>query len=379
MNFCKRCVYPNTKPDLIINEEGVCNACVSFENRKDIDWRKREKEFRNLVSERRYQIHNSNYDCIVPVSGGKDSHFQIIKALEYGLTPLAVTATTDDLSTIGRRNLNNIGKLGVDHIEISTNSALRRKINNYTLHVIGDISWAEHVAIFTIPIREAIIRNIPLVIWGENPQNEYGGPEEDKSEMKISWLQEFGGLNGLRVSDLIEKEIATEKELYQYIMPNRDLAGQAGIFNTKNIFLGYYFPWDGKYNAELAQRHGFEVYHTDVEGTGVNYENLDNHQTGIHDYFKWLKFGFGRATDIACNHIRRGYITREEGKESVWMYDGKFPSTYLGKSLEDILTNIGMTIDEFMVIADKFTNKAVFEPRLKNNPRPKLKKHPMSI
>jgi tRNA(Ile)-lysidine synthase TilS/MesJ len=120
MNYCNRCVYPDTKPDLTLNEYGLCSACEAFEKREEIDWGKRKEEFKELLD---YIKCEANvYDCIIPVSGGKDSHFQVIKALEYGLKPLAITATTDDLSIIGRRNLNNISKLGVDHIEISTNS-----------------------------------------------------------------------------------------------------------------------------------------------------------------------------------------------------------------------------------------------------------------
>lgn len=371
MRYCVKCVYPETKPDLKYDEDGVCSACNNYIARRDIDWSKREAEFIQLVEE--VQRLKRPYDCIIPVSGGKDSHYQVITAKRYGLNALAVTATTDDLSSLGQYNLDNISRLGVDHISISTASKLRRRINSYTLNRIGDISWAEHVTIFTIPFREAAIRNIPLIIYGENPQNEYGGPEADKPYMKTSWLQEFGGLCGLRVTDLIEKGIATKEELlqYTYVKVNSDEA--------RPIFLGYYFPWDGKANADLAQEHGFKVNKSLVEGTGVNYENLDNHQTGIHDYFKFLKFGFGRATDIACNHIRRGLITRDEGKEFIYLYDGKFPNTYLGKSLESILYEIDMTIDQFMEICDKFTNPAIFEPRGPYSPRPKLRCNVMEI
>lgn len=370
MIFCKHCVYPETKPDLTFNSEGVCSACTAFKSREYIDWPNKAADFVNLCEY--IKKPDKPYDCIIPVSGGKDSHYQIIKALEHGLRPLAVTATTDALSDLGASNLDNITRLGVDHIIVTTNGNLRRRINNYTLTTIGDISWAEHVTIFTVPFREALIRKIPLIIWGENPQNEYGGPEQDKSTMKQTWLQEFGGLNGLRVSDLIERGIATQDELFQYTMPN-------DVSSITPIYLGHYFEWDGKLNAETAKEYGFRVHYKDVEGTGVNYENLDNYQTGIHDYFKWLKFGFGRATDIACNHIRRGYFTRNEGKEFVYLYDGKFPNTYLGRSLESILSDIGMSISEFMQICDKFTNKALFEARTSVSPRPRLRHNVMEI
>ena len=375
MNYCKHCLYPDTKPGLTFDDNGVCSACIAYYERTTIPWAKRENQFIELFEDVKDKF---IYDCIVPVSGGKDSHYQVIKALEYGLKPLAVTATTDDLSTIGRRNLNNISKLGVDHIEVSVNSQIRRKIAAYALREVGDISWAEHVTIFTIPVKEAIIRNIPYIIWGENPQNEYGGPNSDvqsKNLLERDWLQEFGGLNGLRVTDIIEQEIATKEEMWQYIMPEKI----EGRFYPKGIFLGHFFAWNGEENAEIASKYGFERSPLPVEGCGKDYENLDNYQTGIHDYFKWLKFGFGRATDVACNDIRRGRITRQEGKEYVLEFDGRYPTTYLGKSLEDILKRIDVSVEEFLELADKFTNPNLFHPRLKNRASPKLKWHILEV
>lgn len=358
--FCAKCVYPSTKPDLTFDDKGVCSACLAYEERKNIDWAKREREFKILVSNTTYKDPDRPYDCIIPVSGGKDSHFQVLAAIKYGLRPLAVTAETDHLSTLGRANLDNIGNLGVDHVTVSINRQLRRNLARYTLETIGDISWAEHATIFTIPIREAIQRNIPLVIWGENPQNEYGGPTKatrNTMALNSSWLHEFGGLNGLRVSDIIDAGIAQPHEMYQFITPSKDQW-------PKSAFLGQYFPWNGLTNANVAKEHGFKWADEPVSGTGIPYENLDNYQTGIHDYFKWLKFGFGRATDIACNYIRRDYMSREQGIKFVKRHDGEFPNYYLKKSLSEVLDNIGMSIEQFMTICDKFTNPQLFEPRV---------------
>jgi hypothetical protein len=120
-------------------------------------------------------------------------------------------------------------------------------------------------------------------------------------------------------------------------------------------------PWDGYQNALYAQAHGFETFPRTVEGSLVDYENLDNHQTGIHDYFKFLKFGFSRATDIACLHIRRGRISRQDGLEIVRRRDGRFPWTYLDKGLEDILAPLDMGVEEFVRVCDQFTNKKIFK------------------
>jgi N-acetyl sugar amidotransferase len=358
MKYCRHCLMPETKPDLPMDEAGVCGACRSYERRQEIDWSKRKQEL--LVITERYRSHNGkNYDCIVPVSGGKDSHYQTIRMVELGLNPLCVTATTDKLSAIGRRNIENLKCQGVDYIEVTPNPVIRRRINRLALTQIGDISWAEHAAIFTIPIRIAVQFNIPLIVWGENSQNEYGGPgaATENHVLTRRWLEEFGGLLGLRVSDLVGQEGIEPKHLIQFTYPSDEELARVGV---TGIFLGYYLPWDGLSNALFSQAHGFETYHKTVEGSVVNYENLDNVQTGIHDYFKFLKYGFGRATDLACMHVRRGRLSRADGLKLIQMHDGKFPWVYLGTPIEEVLKEIDMTLDEFVQVCDRFSNKKLF-------------------
>lgn len=358
IRYCKRCIMPETKPDLYIDEEGVCNACRSYERRQEVNWDERKHEL--LVILDRYRSKSdSNYDCIVPVSGGKDSHFQAIRMLELGMNPLCVTATTDHLSDIGRYNIENLKKQGVDYIEVTTNPLVRRKINRLALTQVGDISWPEHVTIFTIPVRIAVQMTIPLIVWGENSQNEYGGPAGASQDNVLTrrWLEEFGGLLGLRVSDLIGQDDIQARHLIQYTYPSDQDLARVGV---TGIFLGHYLPWDGYGNALFSQAHGFKTYHKTVEGSLVNYENLDNVQTGIHDYFKFLKFAFGRATDLACLHIRRGRLSREDAIKLVTMHDGKFPWVYLGVPIEQVLQELGMSVEEFVRLCDRFTNKKLF-------------------
>lgn len=363
--YCRRCVMPETKPDLLIDDDGICNACRSYERRGEVDWTKRKEELIRIVD--RYRARDGrSYDCLIPVSGGKDSHFQTIRMLELGVNPLCVTAITDKLSPIGRRNIENLKALGVDYIEVSTNPTVRRRINRLALRQVGDISWAEHVTIFTIPVRLAVTLQIRLIVWGENSQNEYGGPASAAANNVLTrrWLEEFGGLLGLRVSDLIGQEEIEAKHLIQYTYPSDAELERVGV---TGLFLGHYLPWDGYQNAMLAQAYGFETYHKTVEGSLVNYENLDNCQTGIHDYFKFLKYGFGRATDLACLHIRRGRLSRRDGIELVRRHDGRFPSEYLGCSLEEILDDIEMTMEEFVGICDRFTNRKLFVTDARGN------------
>lgn len=358
LKYCVRCVMPHTKPDLHIDDEGVCNACRSIEKRKEIDWDERRREL--LVLLEKYRQHGRNWDCIVPVSGGKDSTYQVIRMLQLGLNPLCVTSTTCDLSEIGRKNIENIKHLGVDYVEFSPNPIVRAKLNRIGLTEVGDISWPEHVGIFTIPVRAAVQFNVPLIMWGENAQNEYGGPAAaaENNVLTRQWLEEFGGLLGMRVSDLAETYGIEPRHLLPYQYPSEEELQRVGV---TGLYLGYYLSWDGLSNALIAQANGFTTFDKPVEGSMVNYENLDNHQTGIHDYFKFLKFGFSRATDIACLHVRRDRITRQDALEIVKARDGKFPWTCLGKPLKDILAPLDMTIDEFIKVCDRFTNKKIFK------------------
>jgi len=349
---------PDTKPDLHLDGEGVCNACRSYQKRGEVDWDARHKALLELLEKRR-RLDGSNWDCIVPVSGGKDSTYQVVRMVQLGLNPLCVTATTCDITPLGRKNIENLKHLGVDHVQMSPNPLVRAKLNRIGLMHVGDISWPEHVGIFTIPVRAAVQFNVPLIVWGENSQNEYGGPAaaaEDKV-LNRRWLEEFGGLLGMRVSDLVGMEGIEAKHLIPYTYPSDEELARVGV---TGLFLGYYMPWDGLSNALISQANGFRTYDKVVEGSMVSYENLDNHQTGIHDYFKFLKFGFGRATDLACMHIRRGRLTRQDGLEAVKRLDGAFPWEYLGKSLEDILRPLDMAVDEFIRLCDKFTNKKIF-------------------
>jgi N-acetyl sugar amidotransferase len=359
IRYCARCVLPETKPDLFIDEEGVCSACRYFEKRPDTDWNKRQHEFLDLVAQYRSKD-GSNYDCIVPVSGGKDSTYQVLTLRKLGLKPLCVVATTCQLSEIGRRNIENLKNLGVDCVEYSTNPKVRRTLNKIGLIQVGDISWPEHVSIFTVPVRIAVQFGIPLLVWGENPQHEYGGPASKAHDRVLDrrWLEEFGGLLGLRVSDLIGQDGLTAQDLILFTYPTQAELDRVGV---TGLFLGHYFPWDGYSNVLLSQANGFETLPTAIEGSLVNYENLDNVQTGIHDYFKFLKYGFCRVSDIASMHIRRGRLQRDDAMDIVKRRDGVFPWTYLGFPIEGVLDQIGMSLDDFVKICDRFTNKRIFK------------------
>lgn len=352
VRICTRCLLPSSKPDLSFTDSGLCSACVNMDRRKEIDWEARDKEFRAILEAQPGPFH-----CIVASSGGKDSHAIALKVREMGFTPFTVTATTCSLSPLGRRNLDNLRRLGFQGAEITTDTYQRHRLNKFCLEKLGDISWPEHVTIFTIPFHAAKWMGIKVVLYGECPQNEYGGPPDAvwARTLDATWLHEFGGLLGLRPGDL--EEFSHGTELYRYPDAASEIMG---------LFLGYYYPWNGYHNALLAQKHGFEFSKEPVETHGFHYENLDNYQTGIHDYFKYLKFGFSRAVDICSIRIRHGQMDRIDALAHVLRWDGQYPRSYLGKPTREILEEISPELAGILYpaqlywdICDKFRNQSV--------------------
>ena len=362
--FCKSCVYPSSKPHIEFNEEGICSGCLAYNRRPKIDWQERKNRFIEILDS--YKKKSPNYyNCIVPSSGGKDSHYQIIKMLEFGMNPLVVNVIPDKLSELGRYNIENVKKLGVDTIEISLDPKIRRKINKFALETVGDISWPEHITIFTVPVKFSVYMKIPLLIWGESAENENGGPIDtlDNNILDRRWLEEFGGLLGLRTNDISDILKVPKEKLTLYTYPADQELKQNG---TIGLFLGQFLQWDGKENYLIAKKNGFKTYEKDVEGSIVSYENLDNVYMRIHDYFKFLKYGYDRVTDWCCWHIRRGRMTRDEAVIINKEKSGRFPEEYLGYSLSEILDEINCTREEFINICDKFTNKSIFRCNNKN-------------
>lgn len=359
IKYCKKCIYPNTKPNLVFDRHGVCSACNNFAKRKQINWEKRKKEFFDFLSKQK-KYNKSSWDCIIPVSGGKDSFYQIIKCKELGLKPLCVNATTCDLTNLGKKNLEIMKNLDVDIINVTTSKEVRSKLNKFTLETIGDISWPEHVSIYTIPVIIAVKFGINVLIWGENPQNEYGGPGKTiKNKFRdLSWVENYGGMQGLRLDDIQNILKLDKSDLQWFVYPDNEKIKK---INLKGVFLGYYFPWNGYLNFETAKKRGFIQNNKRVEGTFYKFENLDNYQTGIHDYFKYLKFGYSRVTDQLSLYVRRKKISREKAIKIAKKLDGRYPSKYLDKPLKRILEDIKLTEKEFIKICDKFTNTHIFK------------------
>ena len=357
MIYCKKCLYPDTKPQLIFNDDGICSACTNHILKDTIDWQQKKKELLEIL-ERHRNKDKTNYDCIIPVSGGKDSTYQtyMIKK-EFGLNPLVVNFHPHDQTEIGRKNLENLKKIGVDCIEFTPNPEIYLKLARFGLKELGDFQWPEHLGIFSVPVQIAVKYNISLIIWGENPQLEYGQPTDINKDTVLDreWTEKNGGyfLDKVKPTDMVKYGFSLD-DLRPYIYPSDEDIKRVGIIG---IFLGSYLKWNIFEQLELVKNIGFSENTENKEGTYDRWENLDVYFTVFHDYFKFLKYGFGRATDHASIEIRSGRITREEGLELVKQYEGKIPRKYLGEFLK--FADISM--DEFLKICSKFTNKEIFK------------------
>ena len=356
MNYCKRCLYPDTKPQLVFDENGICSACKNHELKEKIDWKSKEKELKEILE--KFRSKNNYYDCIIPVSGGKDSHFQTYTIKEkFGLNPLVVNFHPLDQTEIGKKNLDNLKKLGVDCIEFSPNPNVYLKLARFGLKKLGDFQWPEHIGIFTVPVQIAVKYKIPLIIWGENPQFEYGQPTDISIDTILDrkWLEKNGGyfLDKIKPQDMIKHGFELN-DIQPYLYPSDAEINQAGV---TGIFLGSYIKWDIFKQLETVKAIGFQENDEPKEGTFNKWENLDVYFTVFHDYFKFLKYGFGRATDHASIEIMHGRISREQGLKLVKQYEGKIPRKYLKKFLEFA----DMSMDDFIGICNEFTNKEIFK------------------
>jgi N-acetyl sugar amidotransferase len=359
IRYCKKCLFPETKPDLFFNEEGVCSACVaSNQKTSSIDWNQREKDFYSIINKYKKAPGEVGYDCLIPVSGGKDSTYQAYFMKEVcGLNPLCVCFETTSITELGQKNLDNISKMGIDLIYFKKNYNAYRSMVIEGFKRVGDEMWPNHIGIFTVPIHFAVKFNIPLVIWGENPQQEYGGPIEaiENKHLNRKWLEEFGGLLGNRIQDMVGVDGLTEKDLTPYFYPSDEEINRVGVVG---IFLGHYFFWDARKQLEIVKKHGFSVKEDGpVEGTYTNYENLDEKMHGLHDYLKFVKYGFGRATDHVCIDIRNNRLTRDEGLKLLKEFEGRYPHS----SVNEFVNYSGMTKKEIDDVIDSFTNPILFK------------------
>ncbi|EAT12533.1 N-acetyl sugar amidotransferase [Bermanella marisrubri] len=359
VQYCKRCLFPETKPDLYFDEEGICDACRSAERKHGtedaIDWEQRKRDFDSILDSARERA-TGPYDCLVPVSGGKDSTWQVYAMKKiHGMNPLAVTFDQFDQTSTGRHNLDVLRSIGVDHVHFTLNPNVVKPLIKKGFEIVGDHYWVNHVGIYTVPFHFAVNFGIPLVIFGENPQFEYGGPllSRDNMVMDRKWRQEFGLMRGLREEDMVDDEISMT-DLKMLCYPSDDDMHNAGVLGT---FYGHFFKWDASVHTELVKKLGWSPLPSAPSGSWVDYENCDMKFIDIRERVKYLKFGYGRATDQLNIEIRNGRITRQEALEIAIETDGKVDPD----NVKAFCEYIDITLSEYTDIMDSFVNHDIFK------------------
>ena len=352
MKYCKKCIIPDTRPNIQLSGEGVCNACEAHSTKIDIDWKKRENSLREVF--RQAKSLSKGYDCLIPVSGGKDSTWQVVKCLEYGLNPLAVTWKSPSRTEIGRKNLENLIHLGVDHIDYQINPNVEKNFLFQALNRYGSTAIPMHMAMFHLPLKIAVKFDIPLVIWGENSAFEYGGTEEERTGFKLdsNWLKKYGVTHGTTAHDWVSNELS-EKEMTPYFGPTEKELEQQGILA---IFLGYYFQWDPETSLAVAKEHGFQASKEGAKTGYYDYADIDDDFISIHHYLKWHKFGFTRMFDNLSLEIRNGRMTREQAVQIIKERGDDTPHEDIAKFCEFV----GITKEKIFQVIEKFRNQKIW-------------------
>lgn len=362
MNYCQRCVLPDTRPNLVLDGEGVCNACRAHATKPIIDYASRSQVFDQVVAntlqraqERSQSQGRPVYDCLIPVSGGKDSTWQVVTCLEHGLNPLAVTWKTPARTPIGQRNLDNLVSLGVDHVDYQINPKVERRFMLEALIRNGDPAIPMHMALFNIPLTLAVRYRIPLVVWGENSAFEYGGTAEEQTgfELDQAWLKTFGVTHGTTAADWVSESLSP-RDLTGYYGPTGAELQDAGV---QAIFLGYYFKWDPERSLQVARAHGFE---SDAGGPRTGYydfADIDDDFISIHHYIKWYKFGFTRLFDNLSLEIRNGRLSRERALELIAEAGEQIPQA----DIESFCEFTDLSENRFWEILETFRNRDVWQ------------------
>lgn len=339
LQYCTRCCIPETQEGLKFDDMGICQACQSSEQKIHIDWTLREKQFRSILEEAKSKAGN-NYDCIIPISGGKDSSYQLhVLTKVYGMKPLAVTFSHNWWSETGWYNMqNSLEVFNVDHITFTPNRALINKLVKRSVAGIGDVSWHDHAGVGSFPLQIAVRFKIPLLIWGESLAENSGRTTyvdlpvrhfDRESAIKVSAK--------LRADEIVDENIS-DKDMYPFTIPSQDEIDAVGV---GAIHLGDYLFWDDERQTEfLRDTYGWKE--TEMEGTYKRYKSVEDIMYGMHDFTCYLKRGYGRTTELASLDVRNGLLTRDEGFELIQKHDPERP-----EALDYYLAITGETEAEF--------------------------------
>jgi N-acetyl sugar amidotransferase len=353
MHYCKKCAMPDTRPGSIFDDEGVCQACRNYEKRSAVNWSEREQELIKLCG--KYRRSDGYYDCIIPVSGGKDSHFliQTIKS-ELAMNPLLITV--GDPFTKTKAGLNNFRNLGdafnCDHILFNLSIDLFRRVTRKAFEEFGEPLKFVEAAIYTVPLKMAVKLGIPLVVFGENSAYEYGTTKQESYSAMECILRLFKAID----IDFWLQMRVPEKELNAIVPPAEE---ELRKVQPEVIYMSYFSPWSSTKHLEIAKRYGFKdlTHEWRREGCIEDFEQIDSVAYMVHLWLKYPKFGFQRTSDIASRRVREGKISLSEAKRLIMENDHKLDR----RAMEDFIDFLGYTPREFWNIVEKFWNRDIFE------------------
>ena len=360
LKYCKSCVLPNTRPNISFNSEGFCAGCISSDSKKRIvDWNSRDMEFHGLIND----IKNlkKDFDCLIPVSGGKDSTWQVVTALEYGLKPLCVTWKSPARNSLGERNLQNLISLGVNHIDYTIDPRTERIFTRKAFERYGTPLIPMHMGMHAITLQLAINFQIPLVMWGENSAFEYGGDDEmlKGSRLTTAWLKEYGVTNGTVAEDWIDDELS-KSDLVSYAWPSDVQQERAGV---SAIFLAYFKPWDPRETLRIASKAGFVSDDKPKTGFYAFADIDDAFLITIHHWMKWYKFGFSRLWDNLSLEIRNGRMSRETAIDIIAEVGEEKPH----KEIDEFCSYVDITERQFYEFAEKFRDRSFWKKKKNGN------------
>jgi len=356
--WCKNCLNMSTRPRITFDERGWCNACQWMEEKKVLDWKSREDELVELLD--KHRLTTGGFDCIVPVSGGKDgSYVAHTLKTKFNMNPLTITVRPALALEIGDQNLYNFIQSGFNHIHISANPKVLDRLNKYGFIEKGFPYYGWLIAIMTAVIKTAANFKIPLIFYGEDGEIEYGGSTESKNKalygieyMKRVYLE--GGHE--KVFDRIKEDgDISESDLSFFKFPTESEISEVGLSFTH---WSYFEAWDSYRNYVIAKDYCGLIEKDDGNhDTFTNFAQNDQALYALHAYLMYLKFGFGRATQDAGIEIRRGSMTRDQALNLVKIYDNAYPHDLI----ETYLEYYDMTKEEFDAILDSYVNKDLFE------------------
>ena len=355
MNYCSTCCMPDTKPGVFFDEQGRCNGCRASEIKQNVDWDERWKNLEVIVDEIKGRAHSS-YDCLVPVSGGKDSWYQAhVMSQVFGLKVLCVVMGAHLPTKEGIHNLNSmIEDLNVDILKITVKHSTLKGLRKKCFVQQGEPNWAEHCYMLSGVVNAALLYDIPLVVWGEDIAFEFGGLQSQDSRPNALEIDKSDLLKEKTVDDWLGSDLSP-RDIFFYKYPEYGRLKEAGI---QSIYLGHFVKWDGRKHYNFCKERGFMSRESGpLKGNYIDYDNIDEKLCEINIWLKYIKFGFWRATDQTSYDIWNGRLARDEAVKIVNSLQGEFPSDYIG----DFLRFHDLSESEFWEVVERFRNQDIWQ------------------